>query len=137
MRKMGYIDKTGMTAKDILANRKNIELVTIDKKETVGSALKIMSENNFSQIPVSSDDRIVGSLFENQVYNYVLLNHSAKEDKVESIMKEAMPFVDITTPIEELSEMITGDRMAVLIKDFKAGRTFILTKSDIVEALVK
>lgn len=137
MRKMGYIDKTGMTAKDILANRKNIELVTIDKKETVGSALKIMSENNFSQIPVSSDDRIVGSLFENQVYNYVLNNHSAKEDKIESIMKEAMPFVDITTPIVELSEMITGDRMAVLIKDFKAGRTFILTKSDIVEALVK
>lgn len=66
MRKMGYIDKKGMTAKDVLANRKNIELVTLDKKESISHALKIMNENNFSQIPVSSDDRIVGALYENQ-----------------------------------------------------------------------
>ena len=52
-------------------------------------------------------------------------------------MREALPFVDISTPLDELSGMITGDRMAVLLKDFKAGRTFILTKSDIVDALVK
>ncbi len=137
MRKMGYIDKKGMTAKDILSNRKNIDLVTIDKKETIGSALKLMNENHFSQIPVSTDDRIIGSLFENQVYDYILKNPSAKEDAVETIMKEALPFVDISTPIDELSNMISGDRMAVLIKDFKAGGTYILTKSDIVEALVK
>ncbi|MBP6532750.1 MAG: pyridoxal-phosphate dependent enzyme [Bacteroidia bacterium] len=137
MRKMGYIDKTGMTAKDVLANRKNIELVTLDKKETIAHALKIMNENNFSQIPVSSDDRIVGALYENQVYDYVLKNPNSKDEPIEKIMREALPFVDITTPLDELSGMITGDRMAVLLKDFKAGRTFILTKSDIVDALVK
>ena len=137
MRKMGYIDKTGMTAKDVLANRKNIELVTLDKKETISHALKIMNENNFSQIPVSSDDRIVGALYENQVYDYVLKNPNSKDEPIEKIMREALPFVDITTPLDELSGMITGDRMAVLLKDFKAGRTFILTKSDIVDALVK
>ena len=134
---MGYIDKTGMTAKDVLANRKNIELVTLDKKETISHALKIMNENNFSQIPVSSDDRIVGALYENQVYDYVLKNPNSKDEPIEKIMREALPFVDITTPLDELSGMITGDRMAVLLKDFKAGRTFILTKSDIVDALVK
>ncbi len=137
MRKMGYIDKKGMTAKDVLANRKNIELVTLDKKETIAHALKIMNENNFSQIPVSSDDRIVGALYENQVYDYVLKNPHSKDEPIEKIMREALPFVDITTPLDELSGMIAGDRMAVLLKDFKAGRTFILTKSDIVDALVK
>lgn len=137
MRKMGYIDRTGMTAQDVLANRKNIELVTLDKKESISHALKLMNENNFSQIPVSSDDRIVGSLYENQVYDYVLKNPLSKDEPVEKIMGEALPFVDITTPLDEISGMISGDRMAVLIKDFKAGRTFILTKSDIVEALVK
>ena len=137
MRKMGYIDKKGMTAKDVLANRKNIELVTLDKKESISHALKIMNENNFSQIPVSSDDRIVGALYENQVYDYVLKNPHSKDEPIEKIMREALPFVDISTPLDELSGMITGDRMAVLVKDFKAGRTFILTKSDIVDALVK
>ena len=52
-------------------------------------------------------------------------------------MQEAIPFADISTPLEELSEMTSGDRMAVLVKDFKAGRTFIITKSDIAEAILK
>lgn len=137
MRKMGYIDKKGMTARDIVANRKNIELVTIDKKDTLANALKMMNENNFSQIPVVSDERIVGTLYENNVYNQIISNHEAKDAPVESIMKEAIPFADISTPIDELSAMISGDRMAVLVKDFKAGRTFIITKSDIVDSLVK
>ncbi len=137
MRKMGYIDKKGMTASDIVGNRKNTELVTIDKNETIAQALRIINENNFSQIPVTSDDRIVGSIYENLVFNHILKNTLAKDDKVETIMQEALPFADITTPLEELSAMISGDRMAVLVKDFKAGRTFIITKSDIAETLVK
>ena len=137
MRKMGYIDKKGMTASDIVGTRKNTELVTIDKNDTIAQALRIINENNFSQIPVTSDDRIVGSIYENLVFNHILKNTSAKDDKVETIMQEALPFADITTPLEELSAMISGDRMAVLVKDFKAGRTFIITKSDIAEALMK
>ena len=137
MRKMGYIDKKGMTAKDIVSNRKNMELITIDKKDSIANALKIINENNFSQIPVTSEDRIVGSIYENLVYNHILKSANAKDDKVELIMQEALPFADITTPLEELSEMISGDRMAVLVKDFKAGRTYIITKSEIAEALIK
>lgn len=135
MRKMGYLDKKGMTAKDIVSSRKNIELVTIDKNDTVANAWKIMSDNNFSQIPVTSGDRIVGSLFENIVYDAILKN--GKEEKVENVMKDALPFADITTPVDELAGMITGDRLAVLVKDFKANRTFIITKSDIADTLVK
>jgi cystathionine beta-synthase len=134
---MGYIDKKGMTAKDIVSYRNNTELITIDKNDSIADALRIINDNNFSQIPVSSDDRIVGSIYENLVYDHILKNPTAKNDKVEVIMQEALPFADITTPLEELSEMISGDRMAVLVKDFKAGRTFIITKSDIAEALLK
>ena len=137
MRKMGYIDKKGMTASDIVGNRKNIELITIDKNDTIAQAIRLMNENNFSQIPVTSGDRVIGSIYENLVYNHILKNNSSKEDKVESIMQEALPFADITTPLDELAAMISGDRMAVLVKDFKAGRTFIITKSDIAETLVK
>jgi cystathionine beta-synthase len=137
MRKMGYIDKKGMTANDIVGTRKNTEVITIDKKDSIAKALKIINENNFSQIPVTSDDRIVGSIYENLVYDHILRNPGAKDESVDSIMQEAIPFVDITTPIQELSQMTSGDRMAVLVKDFKAGRTFIITKSDIAEALVK
>ena len=52
-------------------------------------------------------------------------------------MKEAMPFVDITTTVHDLSTMVSGEREAVLVKDFKAGRNYIITKSDIAEALAR
>jgi cystathionine beta-synthase len=127
----------GMTAHDIVMNRKNTEVVTIDKKETIGKAIRLMSENDFSQIPVTSEDRMVGSLNDNVIFNHILKNPHTKDEKVETVMKDALPFVDITASIDELANMTSGEQSAVLVKDFKAGRTFIITKSDIVEALVK
>jgi cystathionine beta-synthase len=137
MRKMGYLDKKGMTAQDIVASRKNIELMTIDKSDTIANAFKLISENNFSQLPVTTGDRIIGSVFENLVFNKLMENPDAKNEKVESIMKEALPFVDITTDVESLSKMMTPERSAVLVKDFKANRNFIITRFDIVDAMAK
>jgi cystathionine beta-synthase len=137
MRKMGYLDRKGMTAADIVASRKNIDLITIDKNDTIGNALKLIIENNFSQIPVTAGDRIVGSIYENLVFNFILQHPESKNEKVEGIMKEALPFVDITTPLDDLAKMITDDRTAVLVKDFKANSNFIITKYDIVEAMAK
>ena len=137
MLKMGYLDKKGMTAANMVEARKNVELITIDKNQTIGDALKLITENNFSQLPVTSDDRIVGSVSENLVLNKILQNHESKNDKVETIMQEALPFVDITTPLDDLAKMISGDRTAILVKDFKTNSNFIITKSDIVDAMVK
>jgi cystathionine beta-synthase len=137
MRKMGYLDKKGMTAQDLVSSRKNIELVTIEKTDTIGQALKLITELNFSQIPVTSGDRIVGSIYENLVLNKIVENPDSKNQTVESIMQEALPFADITTPIDALSKMITPEKSAVLVKDFKANRNFIITRFDIAEALAR
>ena len=137
MRKMGYLDTSGMTAQDLVASRKSIEVVTIDKHQPISAALKLITENNYSQIPVTSEDLIVGTIYENTVFNSILKNPAGKSATVESIMKEAMPFVDITTTVHDLSTMVSGEREAVLVKDFKAGRNYIITKSDIAEALAR
>jgi cystathionine beta-synthase len=137
MRKMGYLDKKGMTATDLVASRKNIELMTIDKNDTIANAFKLISENNFSQLPVTAGDRIVGSVFENLVFNKIMESPEAKNEKVESIMQEALPFVDITTDLESLSKMMSPESSAVLVKDFKTNANFIITRYDIAEAMAK
>lgn len=111
--------------------------MTIEKSDTIGNALKLITDYNFSQIPVTSGDRIIGSIYENLVFNRIMENPNAKNDPVESIMQEALPFVDITTPLDTLSKMISMDRSAVLVKDFKANRSYIITRSDIAEALAR
>jgi cystathionine beta-synthase len=137
MRKMGYIDKSGFTASDIVSSRKNVELITIDKKETLAHAMKLITENNYSQIPVTSDDRIVGSIYEKLVFDKILSDPHAKTQTVESIMKDALPFVDISTSIDTLAKMVSGDNEAVLVKDFKQDKNYIITRFDVADIMAK
>ena len=46
-------------------------------------------------------------------------------------MQPAFPFVDVSTPVELLSTMITPQNPAVLVRDFKTDKTFIITRSDL------
>jgi len=137
MRKMGYLDKTGMTALDIVSHRKHIDITSIDKNETVANAMKLMLANNYSQLPVTSDGRIIGSIFENKIMNFLLKSPEKKDIRVEEIMGAALPFVDITTPIETIAKMVSDEYEAILAKDFKADKSYIITRSDIAEIMVK
>ena len=135
MRMKGYFDKKGMTAADIVSSRKNVDITTIDCTATVGEALKLITENNFSQIPVTKDNRIIGSITENLVYGKLLANPEIKNTTVETIMQEALPFIDISTPVDTLSTMLSNGNGAVIVKDFKADKNYIITRQDVVEIM--
>lgn len=137
MRMKGYFDKKGLVAKDLVETNKKVELVTIDAKDTIDKAVKMMNELDISQIPVTSDKRIVGALSENHLFSCILKNPEIKNNTVESIMQAAFPFVDISTPIDSLAKMITLENPALLVRDFKTDNTFIITKSDIISALMQ
>ena len=94
-----------------------------------------MSEHDFSQISITRDKRLVGSLNETHLYDELLRDPDVKREPVESIMQPAFPFVDISTPVELLSTMITPQNPAVLVRDFKTDKTFIITRSDVIRVL--
>jgi cystathionine beta-synthase len=95
----------------------------------------MMSEHDFSQISITRHKRLVGSLNETHLYSELLRNPHAKNEPVESIMQPAFPFVDISTPVELLSTMITPENPAVLVRDFKPDKTYIITRSDVIRVL--
>lgn len=136
MRSKGFFDKKGLTAKDLVDSNKGGELITIEAGDTIEKALSLMNTLDISQIPVTSDKRIIGSINENKIYEAMVLNPEVKHKLVSDFMEAAFPFADITTPVDSLSRMITPDNPAVLVRDFKTDKTFILTKHDILKALV-
>lgn len=137
MRMKGFIDKKGMTAMALVSSQQQVELITLDKADKISEAIRIITEQDISQIPITNNDRIVGSLSESYVFKKVLENPDIRDETIESIMQPAFPFVDSTTPIDVLSKMISPDNPAVLVKDFKQNKTFIISLSDIVEAIAK
>jgi len=135
MREKGFLEKSGMTARDLVAAGVPGELLAIEGTEPVEVAVQLMSEHDFSQISITRDKRLVGSLNETHLFSQLLDNASVKSQPVESIMQPAFPFVDISTPVELLATMITPENPAVLVRDFKTDKTFIITRSDIIRVL--
>jgi cystathionine beta-synthase len=132
----GFLEVTGTTARDLVAAGVSGELFTVEAHRSVEEAAKLMSVHDFSQVSVTKDGRIIGSLNETHLYEEIVRNPGVKKQPVESIMQPAFPFVDISTPVELLSTMITPGNPAVLIRDFKTDKTFIITRSDVIRVLM-
>ncbi len=136
MRSKGFLEITGMTARDLVALGVSGELYAIEASRPVEEAIRIMSDHDFSQLSVTRNGRVVGSLNEAHLYNEFVRNPAIKKKPIESIMQPAFPFVDISTPVELLSTMITPENPAVLLRDFKTDKTFIITRSDVIRVLM-
>jgi predicted transcriptional regulator len=78
---------------------------------------------------------VIGSLNESHLYDEVMRDPDVKHKQVEAIMQPAFPFADVSTPVQLLSTMITPANPAVLVRDFKTDKTFIITRSDIIRVL--
>jgi cystathionine beta-synthase len=124
-----------MTARDLVALGVSGELYAIEAARPVEDAIRVMSDHDFSQISITRGGRVIGSLNESQLYNEFMRDPEIKHKPVETIMQPAFPFVDISTPVQLLSRMITPENPAVLVRDFKTEKTFIITRSDIIRVL--
>ncbi len=135
MRTKGYLDPTGQTAKDIVAAVKHNKVMSVEVNETIESTARLMQERDFSQLTITKDGRIVGSINEQNIFECLTKHPNNKGNTVESIMSPAFPFVDITTPLEALSNMITPENPAVLVRDFKTDEIYIITRHDIISMM--
>jgi cystathionine beta-synthase len=135
MREKGFLEKSGLTARDLVSAGMSGELRAIDENEPVANAMRVMAEHDFSQLSITRDRRLVGSLSETYLYGQLLKDPSIKTQPIESIMQPAFPFVDICTPVDLLSTMITPENPAVLVRDFKTDKMFIITRSDVMRVL--
>ena len=78
MREKGFIEKYGLTARDLVATRMAGELCAVEFSEPVENAVRVMAEHDFSQISVTRDNRLIGSLNETQLYTQLVKNPGVK-----------------------------------------------------------
>jgi cystathionine beta-synthase len=135
MREKGFLDRKGLTAKDLVADRQKARLTTIDRNEPVARAANLMTEHAYSQLPVTADGRLVGSVSESHLFEEIVKNPELLKGPVEAIMEHAIPYADISTGVDALAGMLTDASPAVLVRDFKSDETYIITRWDVIKAL--
>ena len=134
LRERGFLKDERLTAKSILQNRENQEIVTIDADKSVLEAINTIKSLNISQLPVTQQGMVVGKITETDILNSLLENPAAKSYKITDVMTKPFPFVDINTSIEKISSLISKDNTAVLL-EYENGKMEIITQFDIISAM--
>ncbi len=134
MRDRGFLD-TELRVKDLLAQRKNQKFLSLDAATTVRNALKTMKESDISQMPITENGEIVGSVLESSILEFILANPLDNGDKpVKDIMMAPFPKVKSDLPIKELNKYLSRSIPAVVAEDL-SGEMIVLTQFDIIQAL--
>ncbi len=134
MRDRGFLD-TELRVKDLMAQRKNQKFISLDSVTTVKNALKAMKEHDISQMPVTENGHIVGSIVESNILEFILANPLENSDKpIQDIMSAPFPKVQPDLPIKELNKYLSKSIPAVLAEDL-SGEMIVLTQFDIIQAL--
>ena len=134
MRERGFLD-TDLKVKDLVASKQDKSFMSANAAHTVKEVLKLMKENDISQLPVMKDEDIIGSISESKLLEFVLDNPLHNSDKeVSSIMEDAFPEVDMDMNAKDINRYMSKKTPAVITKD-QTGTMHILTQYDILQAL--
>ena len=136
MRERGFLEEDSITAKSIIEQKNMRDFVSIDNKESIQTAIKLMKEYDISQIPVSENGQIIGSVNESDVLSKIIENPYNINNAIIDIIGKPFPTIDINTPVEKISTYITKKNTAVLVKD-TIGQTHIITEYDLIRAIAK
>ena len=134
MRDRGYLEDEVKTAIDLIQEHVNKPLVTVRTEELASHAIDRMRRFKISQIPVMDVNGFVGSLDESDLFQAYLENPNVAEKPIREIMGAAYPIVKASTPVEEVSKLITKENQAVLI-ELEDGKHHIITKYDIINSI--
>lgn len=124
--------KEQATAKDLMF----ASVTSVSPKNKVGKASGLMTRHDFSQLPVMSGGRCLGSISDQTInrkigegYDFKALSNLP----VEEVMDEAFPTVSESTGLMEISALLRNN-LAVLVTR-KGEIVGIITKSNVVESV--
>jgi cystathionine beta-synthase len=134
MRERGFLD-IDLKVKDVLSKKRNSVFVSVDHHDKVKDVLKLMKQQDISQLPIKNGEEITGSITESKILEHILSNPlDNSETQVNAIMNKPFPTVKLDLAVKELNKYISKENSAVLAKD-NMGMLHIITQYDIIQAL--
>jgi len=134
MRDRGFLD-TEMRIKDLIDAKKEKHFISAHHDQSIKEVLTTMKDHDISQMPVTKEGEIIGSITERGILNKIFSGLNPDEKVlIETIMDAPFPLVEIDTEIKKLNMYISRENPAILAKDLK-GDMHVITQYDIIQAL--
>jgi cystathionine beta-synthase len=133
MRDRGFLPQLGKTAGDLAKKHLSKPLLTVGSGEPVTNAISLLRKFDISQLPVTKDGKIVGTIDDAQLIKN--MSPDILNKRCEEVMSKALPIVSAKTSKEEVVQLLgQGAHPAVLV-EFADGRHHILTPHDLISAM--
>lgn len=141
MAEFGFITTTdGVTVGDVVDDRGDKpHLIYVRPTETVRDAVRLMRENDISQLPVAKNDwplaaaEVMGSVNELRLMEVAFGDAGVLDQPVEDYMTDPLPTIGTGEPIEMAVEHLDG---ATALLVLSGGRPCtVLTRSDVLNHL--
>jgi cystathionine beta-synthase len=134
MRERGFLEDN-LSAKAILKNKEHQKLITVESTETLEQALQMMRKFDLSQLPVTTNGKISGTILEDQFLDIALgISKISLQSPISEIMKKPLPKIGIDAHVHDISRLISRSSPAVLVEE-SPGVCNIITQYDIVHQL--
>jgi cystathionine beta-synthase len=123
------------TAKDIITGKNGRDqLFTVSRETRVGDVIRMLNSNGIDQVPVIDGDHFVGSITTGKILETLVERPECKDEPVDNIMDDPMPFVAMDNTLDVLSSMMNKNTKAVLVRD-QNDDVHIVTQHDLLAAI--
>lgn len=134
MRERGFLDEEITTAGDLIANHRDLPLISLYSEELVSHAIDKIREYGISQIPVTENGEFVGSVDDKKLFNLLIDQPELRDTPISKIMEKPFPVVEENAKLEDVSKLINKETSAVLVK-LTDGKHHIITRHDLILAI--
>ncbi len=115
-------------------HRPGSRLIYAKAGETAHQALRLMQDNEVSQVPVFEDHVSIGTVREDDILNLALRGVDLDGLVLRECMKDPLPVLDPQAPIDRITYLLTNESPAVLV-DIGDNKFEILTKYDLIDMI--
>jgi len=121
------------TAKDLMSS----QVVSVAASDSLKRAIKTLEKHGFSQLPVISNGKQLGSISEKSILAKINSSPNIDPEKVkaEEAMEEALPTIQENTPLSVVRQLLSFNSAILVVKKGKIAG--IVTKSNLLEQMIK
>ncbi|MCD4822242.1 MAG: CBS domain-containing protein [Methanococcoides sp.] len=125
------VEKEKVLARDIM----HTLVIFVSSDDSVESAVHLMEENGFSQVPVIDQGVPLGSISEDTIIKVMTERKASdiSQMRIKDIMGDAFPTVSPTTELNEISHLLERNPAVLVIE--KGVTTGFVTKHDVIKLL--
>jgi len=134
MRDNGMLERSDVTAGEILLRQRGRKLVTAEPSQLLSEVMVHVKTLDLSQIPVLENGKPVGALYDGQLLKLLLDGRKLDQIKVREVMGDPLPVAGEEATVSDLLKIVDHAPHAALIER-ASGEWGILTKADLVAAL--